>query len=162
MKRIFYVTLVLIICSLKVSAQQKIYDKQLNWVYANHPNLLIYRDTVYKGAKEFKTLFYRTDDKELWKLYDKHQSNKIWGNILNTVGALSTTAGVIVLSSHDDKTAGWLLIGGGIGCMATGSYLILQGQKNLLKAVLLFNQKYNKPSLGLGVGQQQAGLVYKF
>lgn len=161
MKQLFFVFTIFLV-SFKVSAQQKLDRQQLNFVYAHHPNCLIYNDTIYKGAKEFKAVFYRTDDKQLWKLYDQHQSNKVWGNVLNTIGLLSTTTGIVLLSSQDGKTAGWLLLAGGVGSMATGSYLLLQGQKNLLKAVILFNQKYNKPSLGLGAGTQQLGLVYKF
>ncbi len=148
--------------SLHLSAQQKLYGDQLNFVYTNRPNCLIYNDTVYKGAKEYKALFYRTDDKTLWHLYDKHQENKIWGNVFNTAGLIASTAGIILVSSQDNKATGWLLLGGGIGSMVTGSYLLLQGQKNLIKAVILFNKKYNKASLGLGAGKQQIGFVYKF
>jgi hypothetical protein len=148
----------------KLLAQQKINLNQLNFVYTNKPNTIIYHDTVYKGSAEFKQLFFRQVDKDLWKLYYKHQDNKVWGNVLNAVGIMATTYGVIVLSSNaSDKNSGWIWIGGGIATTAVGSYLMLQGQKNLLKAITLFNRRYApSPALGIGVGNQQIGLVYKF
>jgi len=107
-------------------------------------------------------LFYRTRDQELIRLYGKHQSNKITGQVLGVVGSFALIFGISRVSSDDQKGLGWALIGGGFASTLTSGYLLMQSQRHLQSAVILFNQRHNKASLGIGLAQQQAGLVYKF
>lgn len=143
-------------------AQQRIEPGQMHYLITTKPNNILYRDTLYRGSKEFMQLFYRTRDQQLIDLYLKHQSNKVSGQVLGVVGSLATIFGISRISSADQKGAGWALLGGGFASMITSGYLLLQGQKNLALAVTLFNQRYNKTALQLGISQQQAGIVFKF
>lgn len=127
------------------------------------PNNILYGDTLYRGSKEFMPLFYRTRDVDLIELYHKHQQNKIAGQVLGVVGTVATLVGISKLTaSNPNKTLGWSLIGGGFASTLTGGFLIMEGQKKLAMAVTLFNQRHQQAALGVGVGQQQLGLVYKF
>ncbi|MBS1627023.1 MAG: hypothetical protein JSR09_08000 [Bacteroidetes bacterium] len=163
MKHILSILIVVFIISIGAKAQQRLDPQQMSFVPTQKPNSIYYNDTLYKGSKEFQYLFYRTLNKDIIALYNKHQSNKIWGNVLTTLGTLATTTGVIMATSKNgDKTAGWIILGGGLACTATGGYLILQGQVNLIKAVSLFNYKYAKTQVGIGVGNKQAGLIVNF
>ena len=146
-----------------VSAQRLIDPKGMNYVISSKPNNIIFRDTLYSGKKQFEGLFYRTMDPQLIQLLDKHQSNKITGQILGFVGTIATIAGIRRLSGDNaDKGAGWALIGGGLATTITGGYFSLMGQRNLQMAVTLFNKKYHQASIGIGVSEKNAGLVYNF
>ena len=136
----------------------------MTYLVGTKPNNIIYHDSVFRGSSEFRHLFFRTGDAELLKLYDKHQANKIVGQILNFTGAIAIIVGVGRLSGPDSDTRlGWWLIKGGFVSSAMAVYLNMSSQKNLVTAVVLFNQKYySKASLGIGVGQQSTGLVYNF
>lgn len=136
----------------------------MTYLVGPKPHNIIYHDSVFRGSSEFKHLFFRTGDAELLKLYDKHQANKITGQILNFAGAFAIIVGIGRLSGPDKNTGlGWGLIGGGFVSSALGGYLAMSSQKNLVTAVVLFNKKYNsKAYLGIGVGQQSTGLVYNF
>jgi hypothetical protein len=136
----------------------------MTYLVGPKPNNIIYHDTVFRGSKEFKHLFFRTGDAELLKLYDKHQANKVTGQILNFTGAIAIIVGISRMSGADKNTGlGWALIGGGFVSSAVSSYFTLTSQKNLVTAVVLFNKRYNsRASLGIGVGQQSTGLVYNF
>ena len=163
MKHLLSTLIVVFIISTGIKAQQRLDPKQMSFVPTQKPNSIYYNDTLYKGSKEFQYLFYKTLDKDLIGLYKKHQSNKVWGNIFTTIGTLATTVGVIMATSNNnDKALGWITAGGGLACTITGGYLILQGQVNLIKAVNLFNYKYAKTQVGIGVGNNQAGLVVNF
>ncbi|MBA4198536.1 MAG: hypothetical protein C0459_13390 [Chitinophaga sp.] len=148
--------------SFSVKAQLRLEPKQMVFVPTQKPNSIYYHDTLYRGSQEFKYLFYKTLDKDLIALYEKHQSNKVWGNIFTTLGTLATTAGIIMATNGSDKTAGWITAGSGLACTITGGYLILKGQVNLAKAVNLFNDRYAKTQVGIGIGNKQAGLVINF
>jgi hypothetical protein len=154
--------LVIIGCFLATGAgaQQKLIPG-MNFIPGTKPNNIIYHDTLYRGAGQFMQLFYRTQNPELIRLYAKHQSNKITGNIISFVGTIATIVGVSKVSG-DNKGLAWGLIGGGFAATLTGGYLIFRGQQHLESAVNLFNYRYNRASLGIGVGDRQAGLVYKF
>ncbi len=149
------------ICSL-AQAQQRLEPGQMQYIINPKPNNIFYRDTLYRGSKQFMQLFYRTRDQQLIDLYLKHQSNKVAGQILGLAGSFAIIFGVRNLSEENKKGAGWAMIGGGFASLITGGYLTLQGQKNLALAVTLFNQRHNKAVLGVGIAQQQAGFVYKF
>ncbi len=135
----------------------------MHYIINPKPNSIIYRDTLYRGSKEFMQLFYRNNDTQLMELYRKHQSNKISGQVLGIVGSFALIIGIgRVSSDNKDKGVGWALIGGGFVSTLTSGYLLVQSQRNLNTAVTLFNQRYNKASLGIGISQQQAGFVYNF
>jgi len=145
-----------------LSAQQKLEPGRMHYITNPKPNSIFYRDTLYRGSKEFFQLFYRTRDQELISLYEKHQSNKITGQVLGVVGSFALIFGISSLSSDNQKSLGWAMIGGGFASTLTSGYLLMQSQRNLNTAVILFNQRHNKASLGIGLAQQQAGFVYKF
>jgi len=126
------------------------------------PNNIIFHDTVFTGSRQFKELFYRTNNSELISYYKKHQSNKITGQITGFIGTIVMVIGIHNISSDDHKGLGWALAGGGLAATIAGGYLSFKGQQNLQMAVDLFNQKYHLASLGIGVSQNAAGLVYKF
>ncbi len=161
MLRLFAICFFGLICSFS-QAQQRLEPGQMHYIINPKPNNILYRDTLYRGSKQFMQLFYRTRDQQLIDLYLKHQSNKVAGQILGVAGSFAIIFGIRNLSEENKKGAGWAMIGGGFASLITGGYLTLQGQKNLALAVTLFNQRHNKAVLGVGVAQQQAGFVYKF
>lgn len=144
-------------------AQQRLEPGRMHYLTNPKPNSILYRDTLYSGSKEFMQLFYRTHDQQLIGLYEKHQSNKITGQVLGVVGSFAMIFGISRVSSNNNqKGLGWGLIGGGFVATITSGALILQSQRQLSTAVTLFNQRHNKASLGIGLADKQAGLVYKF
>jgi hypothetical protein len=161
MYRLLFISSFLLICSFAQS-QQRLDPGQMQYIINPKPNNILYRDTLYRGSKQFMHLFYRTHDQQIIGLYQKHQSNKVAGQILGLAGSFAIIFGVGNLSDENRKGSGWALIGGGFASLMTGGYLSLQGQRNLALAVTLFNQRHNKAVLGVGVSQQQAGFVYKF
>lgn len=162
MKRIYLLLGILLTGGLQVSAQYRLEKKGMTYVVAPKPNTIIYHDSVFSGSSQFTHLFYRTRDQQLIRLVEKHQSNKIAGQVLGVTGTIATLIGISKLSNSDNKGLGWALLGGGFGATLTGGYLILMGQRNLQMAVTLFNQKQNQASLGIGVTNRAAGLVYQF
>ncbi|MDP1842750.1 MAG: hypothetical protein Q8K64_04960 [Sediminibacterium sp.] len=160
MTKFGFIFLFLLSISFTGIAQQKLNAKGMSYVLGIKPNNLIFNDSIFRGSNEFKHLFFRTGNTQLIQLYDRHQSNKIAGQIAGLVGVVSMIAGINELSSN--KGLGWGLIGGGLVASATGGYFNLCSQKNLLMAVNIFNQQYNRTAIGIGVGNQSAGLVYKF
>jgi hypothetical protein len=58
------------------------------------------------------------------------------------------------LASNNQQAAGWILIGSGFTSTIVGGYLIASGQKNLLMAVHLFNEKHHNrlPRVLAGIG----------
>ncbi len=162
MKRIIATAIFGCIC-VTASAQQKIDRKNMHYLIGIKPNNIIYRDSVYSGVKQFSPLFYRTGNPELIQYYERHQSNKIAGQVLTATGTIATIIGLSMVTSGSNKGTGWVVLGSGFLTTLTGGYLIFKGQENLLNAVLLFNHSYNnQASLGLGIGDKQAGLVLKF
>lgn len=161
-KWIVVVFVVFLVSENDVFGQQRLEPGKMHYLITTKPNNILYRDTIYRGSKEFMQLFYRTRDQQLIDLYQKHQSNKIAGQVLGVVGTFATIIGIGKISSVDQKGLGWALAGGGFVSVLTSGYLLMQGQKNLAMAVTLFNQRHNKAALGIGVSNQQAGLVYKF
>ncbi len=160
--RIVFVLLGLIVFQ-DLSAQQRLEPGRMHYLTNPKPNSIFYRDTLYRGSKEFMQLFYRTRDQQLIDLYGKHQSNKITGQMLGVVGSFAMIFGISRLSSNNNqKGLGWGLLGGGFVATITSGALILQSQRQLYTAVTLFNQRHNKASLGIGLADKQAGLVYKF
>ena len=146
-----------------VNAQRRIDPKEMNYVISSKPNNIIYHDTLYSGKKQFEGLFYRTRDPQLIQLLEKHQSNKVAGQLLGFVGTIATIAGIKRLSGDNaDKGAGWALIGGGLATTIAGGYFSLMGQRNLQMAVTLFNKKYHQAAIGIGFSEKNAGLVYNF
>jgi hypothetical protein len=163
MKRTFCFFLLLTGLSNGSFAQQKLDPGGMNYLYSPKPNSIIYHDTLFKGSEQFRQLFYRQHDPVLMKLYNKHQSNKIWGQTLGFVGTVATVIGISVVSSSDgNKGVGWAMAGGGFVTTLFGGYLTLMGQQNLQLAVTLFNQPSRKTVLGLGVAHNKAGLAYNF
>lgn len=163
MKQVFLVGLFFFLKVVATNAQQKMDKVGMNYVIAPKPNSIFYQDTFYSGSKQFERLFYRTKDNELIRLLEKHQSNKIAGQILAITGSIATIFGISrVTSSGSDKGVGWGLLGGGFVVSLTGGYLTMMGQRNLAMAVTLFNKKNHQTSLGIGVANSSLGLVYKF
>ena len=161
MKKICILLLVVMAASKSSFAQQRIEPGLMNYIVGAKPNNIIYRDTLYKGSAQFMRLFARTRDEELMRLYRKHQSNKITGQALGLVGTVAIIVGVGQIS-RDNSSVGWGLVGGGFAATLGGGYLTLMGQKNLAMAVTLFNQRYSRASIGIGVSDNAAGLVVKF
>lgn len=158
-KKIFGI-LFLLLAGYTLHAQQRMNPKGMTYFLASKPNVIIYHDTIFNGVKQFRPLFYRTKDFELIMYVERHQSNKITGQVLGVVGAVATFIGIGTIS--DNKGAGWALVGGGVATTIASGYFLLMGQRNLNTAVTLFNSRYSNASLGLGVTQNAAGLVYKF
>jgi hypothetical protein len=77
------------------------------------------------------------------------------------LGSVSTIVGLALLSD-DGGGARWAVAGGGIAATLIGGYLIVKGQQNLLTAVMLFNNKYNRTALNIGLGSNRAGLAFNF
>ena len=158
--------LIILIVSFKNgTAQVKVDHRQMNYIFNPKPNSILYNDTLYKGSREFSSLFYRTHDPLLIHFYEKHQSNKIWGNIASIIGSLATAGGIIIISSANSSQAhtnGWILLGAGVSSSITGTFLILQGQRNLAMAVEIFNQKYGRTTAGIGISGNRAGFVINF
>src|SRR5476651_2517159 len=122
-------------------AQQKM-GPGMTYLYNPKPNSILYHDTLFRGSAQFQQLFYRQGNATLIELYDKHQSNKIAGQVLGLAGTIATVFGIsMVSSSGQNKGAGWALLGGGFAVTLTGGYLTLMGQRNLQMAVALFNQQ---------------------
>ncbi len=144
-----------------VAAQQKLNRSNMSYIIAPKPNNIVYHDSIFRGSAEFKYLFFRTGDTQLMDLFNKHQSNKIIGQICSLVGAVGILSGVNRIAG-DNKGTGWALIGGGFITAAAGGYFTLASQKNLVTAVSLFNLQYNQASVGIGLSNQSIGLVYKF
>ncbi len=148
-----------------VQAQQVLEPGKLNYFINPKANTLLYQDTLYRGARECKALFYRTGNPQLMHLYQKHQQNKIFGNILGVLGAGIMGAGV-GLASNNHQSTGWVLIGAGFTSTIVGGYLIASGQKNLLMAVQLFNdkqhQKIPRVQAGIGFSGNKIGLAVNF
>ncbi len=162
MRSIFLLTGFFFFFSIYAEAQVPLNKNGMNFVPLVKPNNIIYRDTLYRGVKEFSGLFYRSGNPELLMYLDKHQSNKIAGQVIGILGTFATVFGVGYLSDDKQKGLAWGLIGGGFAATLTGGYLLLKGQQNLQMAVSLFNQKNNRAALGIGVGEKTSGLVYRF
>ncbi len=144
-----------------VVAQQPLPKGKMSFTAMTKPNNIVYNDSIYKGSRQFKQLFYRTANLEIIQSFQKHQTNKITGQVLNFVGAITLISGISYLSG-DTKGLGWTLVGAGFAASIAGGYFNFVGQNHLLTAVDLFNQQYNKSTVSLGLGPQSAGLVYKF
>ncbi len=144
-------------------AQQKLEPGKMSYIYTSHPYCILYKDTIYAGSREFRKLFYRTGNQPLIDLYKLHQKCKIWGNGITYVGTIASIWGIATISdktsSSSQRTLGWVSLIGGVGCDIGGTILIMNGQKALATAVHLFNLKYAKATVGIGVGAQEAGLV---
>lgn len=147
---------------ISVQAQQKLIPGGMNYLANPKPNNIIYHDSVFTGKKQYMQLFYRTRNQDLIMLLERHQSNKVTGQVLGIIGTIATLVGASRLSSTNDKGLGWALLGGGFATTLTGGYLTLMGQRNLQMAVTLFNQKYATTAIGIGVSSSRAGLVYNF
>ena len=159
----FLVFIGLLLLASSPFAQQPYNPKQMVFVPTNKPNTIIYNDTIYTGSKQFKTLFLRTGDKDLNQLYHQHQSNKIVGGIIGTLGSLAMIIGVSqATSSSDNKTGGWIAAGGGLVATITGGYLVLISQQKIALATALFNKRYTKTTASIGFTDNGVGLVVKF
>ena len=163
MKRYLVFTGLLLLAS-GVYAQQKYNPKQMVFVPTNKPNTIIYNDTIYNGSQQFKTLFLRTGDKDLANLYQQHQSNKIAGGIIGTLGSIAMIIGVSqATSSSDNKAGGWIAAGSGLVATITGGYLVLIGQQKIAIATQLFNRRCAaKTTAAIGITGNSVGLVVKF
>ncbi len=161
MNRFFLLVICVIGSFTFCTAQQKFNPNEMNYLLVPKQNNIIYHDSVFRGSSEFKHLFYRTGNPELLALYSKHQSNKIVGQTFGFLGAIGILVGINNLNG-DSKDFGWGMIGGGLLTSITGGYFTLSGQRNLQMAISIFNQQYNKASIGIGVGDKSAGLVFKF
>jgi hypothetical protein len=157
----FFSLLISLILAQLVVAQQPLPKGKMSFTAMTKPNNIVYNDTIYKGSTQFKQLFYRTGNQEIIQSFQKHQTNKITGQALNFVGAITLITGISYLSGTT-KGLGWTLIGTGFAASIAGGYFTFVGQNHLLTAVDLFNQQYIKSTVSLGLGQQSVGLVYKF
>ncbi|MFN3300402.1 MAG: hypothetical protein ACK41Z_09420, partial [Sediminibacterium sp.] len=157
-KRICIVLLSIFMVQLLI-AQQALPKGKMSYTAMTKPNNIIFNDSIFKGSIQFKQLFYRTGNPEIIQSFQKHQSNKITGQVLNFVGAITLISGISYLSGNT-KGLGWTLIGSGFAASIAGGYFTFVGQNHLLNAVDLFNQQYKKSTVSLGLGPQSAGLVY--
>ncbi len=162
MPRVIFI-LLLSFAGFAANAQQRIEPDGMSYFANPKPHTIIYHDTIFTGKKQFEQLFYRTHNRGLIFLLEKHQSNKVAGQLLGVAGTIAAIMGVSrITSSQNEKSLGWVLLGGGFAATITGGYLLLMGQRNLQMAVTLFNQQYHKTAFGIGVADKRAGLVYKF
>lgn len=127
--------IILISCSKSLFAQERVDHRKMNYFTNPKPNSILYNDTLYKGSAQFSRLFYRTHDIVLIDLYQRHQSNKLWGTALGLVGSITTTIGVIMATAYNNNvnnnTAGWITAGSGLACSIFGAHLVQSGQKKL-------------------------------
>jgi hypothetical protein len=75
----------------------------MTYLIMQKPNNIIYHDTVFTGSRQFRDLFFRTQDNELIMRYKKHQSNKITGQVLSFVGTVAMVIGIRKLSDDNRK-----------------------------------------------------------
>lgn len=163
MKGIVVLGLAFFLTNPSLKAQQRLEPGKMTYVISTKPNHIIYHDTLYQGSRQYKQLFYRTGNYDLISLYQKHQSNKVTGQVIGILGTVATIIGIrMVTSDNTNKGTGWILFGGGFAATITGGYLAVLGQRNLNMAVTLFNQQSGKAALGIGVSPRNAGLVYQF
>ncbi len=153
-----------VVLSPRLLAQQRIDPAKMNYLINPKPNSILFHDTLYKGSAQYMHLFYKTRNIEIIRLYQKHQSNKIWGNIAGAVGTIATAGGIIIASGNRTAghTAGWITAGSGLACTIFGGYLMMAGQQNLAMAIDLFNNQYNKAAFGVGISGDRAGVVLNF
>ena len=152
----------LLCCGFIVAAQQKIDTQKMQYVYTSKPNTIIYNDTVYQGAKQFKQLFINTHDPNIIHLYYAQQQNKIWGNVLSTLGSVGLIVGVQMAygTNKSNVNTGWLLVGSGFVTAMGGGYLIALGKTQLQQATLLFNKRIAaKPYATIAPTQHGLGCV---
>lgn len=142
-------------------AQQALPKGKMSFTAMTKPNNIVYNDSIYKGSTQFKQLFYRTGNPEIILSFQRHQSNKITGQVISFIGAITLISGISNLSGNT-KGLGWTLIGTGFAASIVGQYFTFVGQRHLLTAVDLFNQQYKKSTVSVGLGPQSAGLIYKF
>ncbi|MDP3394073.1 hypothetical protein [Sediminibacterium sp.] len=161
MTKQFFFVLISILMVQFVVAQQALPKGEMSFTAMTKPNNIVFNDSIYKGSNQFKQLFYRTGNPEIIQSFQKHQSNKITGQVLSFSGAIALLIGINNLSGSN-KGMGWTLIGSGFVASLAGGYFTLVGQNHLLSAVDLFNNQYKKSTVSLGLGKQSAGLVYKF
>jgi hypothetical protein len=154
-------TVLLLALAFTCAAQQRLNKNGMTYLVGPKPNNIVYNDSVFRGSNEFKHLFFRTGDSRLIGYYEKHQANKIAGQVCGLVGAVGILIGINQLSGSD-KGLGWALIGGGFAASVTGGYFTMTAQKHLVMAVTLFNSQYNRSAAGIGVSRGSAGLVYNF
>jgi hypothetical protein len=154
----FLFCMLCIALSVNAFSQQPLQRKKANVLMMNKPYQIVYNDTLYKGAKQFQQLFYRTHDATIIDLYNRHQSNKITGNILNTAGGFMLTFGIIYATgtgNSNQKTTGWIVAGTGFVGSIVGTLLISKANQHLMDATTIFNNKYATAGLGFtnnGVG----------
>ncbi len=162
MKSTLSLLFILVFVASSLTAQQALTAGKMNYTMLTKPNNIIFNDTIFKGSSQFKQLFYRSGNGEIIGSFQKHQSNKIAGQIFNFAGAITLLIGVNQFSSNNSGSA-WTLIGAGFLSSIAGGYFTLMGQRHLLTAVDLFNQQYHKKqTVSLGVGNQSLGLVVKW
>jgi len=161
MKKTGVLLLVIFLFNMSSHAQQKLNRAGMTYIISTKPNNIVFHDSIFKGSAEFKHLFFRKGDANIIGLYEKHQTNKIVGQLASFVGAFGIIWGVNEISGSN-KGLGWTLIGGGFLSAAAGGYFTMASQKNLLMAITLFNQKYSRATVGIGAGDQSIGIVYKF
>ena len=142
---LFFIVLISFVSNL--SAQQALVPGKMNYTMMTKPNNIIYNDTIYKGSSQFKQLFYKSGNGEIIGSYQKHQSNKITGQIFNFAGAITLLIGVNQFSGNNTGTA-WILIGAGFLSSVAGGYFNLMGQR--------------QQTVSVGVGNQSLGLVVKW
>lgn len=161
-KTIYFFTFLFLLISYSSSAQQRMDPRGMTYIMMPKPNTIIYHDSIFTGSRQFRDLFYRTNDNELISYYKKHQSNKIAGQLVGLAGTIITVVGIHNIGSSDHKGLGWALTGGGFATTLFGGYLSFRGTQNLQTAVTLFNQKYHRAALGIGTAKNTVGLVYNF
>ncbi len=146
-----------------VSAQQKMEPGGMSYIINPKPNMILYRDTLYRGRREFEVLFYRTGNRELIRLLDKHQANKVAGQFLGVTGTIATFLGIGMLTDANvNKGMAWAMLGSGFAVTLAGGYLTVLGQRNMLTAITIFNKQQKKTAFGIGVSDKRAGLVLNF
>ena len=146
-------------------AQQRLPQKQMTFLSTSKPNSIFYNDTFYNGSKSYGKLFYGTKDAQIIEFYKKHQSDKIIGSAMGTIGSVALAVGVIYAGGNHNNISrgtGWIMAGAGLASAITGGYLMSQSTSNLLVAVYLFNKRYANPKAAVGISGNGASFVLKF
>ncbi len=161
MQKIIFLLTFLVSSSYTI-AQQKLFPGKMTPIFENKPNAIFFNDTLYKGAKQFKNLFYRTGDALIIDEYKRHQSQKIIGNTIATIGSLAIIIGIRAASQKNgsiNQGTGWALIGGGLITSIGGGLFITNANRHLYAATQIFNNKYTKTTAGIALTNNGVGLV---
>jgi hypothetical protein len=165
MKRTLIVMVLVMACSLKMQAQDKIKEqlfyyspKGLTFIPPLSRPGLVYNGHLYVGKKKLGYLFNELHDMKLDIYFMKYKANKTSADILTFVGGFALPIANIFISTNQGKINWWLL-GTSVVLNGTGGYLNMQAQKNLLLASIYYDQKMGYPHNAYVPQQQSVGIA---